>query len=290
MSGGVGVVRDAVVGTRTLLGDVADCLYQAGGAELGTVLEELDALEMACAAAKVAVVAEALGRGETSDGAAALTPVGWVRAHAPSTLAGGARLLVDLAAAFGKPANAPVAHAVRAGRIPVRSAAVVVTELDRLRPRLADGAEPHVLAGLVDIAAQDGPRGCRMLRPGLLARYGLAGQLQADQDTAKRFVVLSQPFDTGTGIFEYRLALDIEGKAVVEAALGPLSAPRPTGGETGPARQRPTPRRRPRVAGPPRRHRRRRGAHHRGQGPVVRHRRLHPAQGLPARREHRGGQ
>jgi len=173
-------------------------------------------------------VAQALDRGETSDGAAALTPVGWVRAHAPSTLAGGARLLVDLAAAFAKPANAAVATAVNTHRIPLRSAAVVVTELDRLRPRLAEGAEPHVLAALVEMAAQDGPRGCRRLRPALLARYGLGSALQADQDCAKRFVALSQPFDTGTGIFEYRLALDTEGKAVIEAALGPLSAPRPT--------------------------------------------------------------
>jgi hypothetical protein len=113
----------------------------------------------------------------------------------------------------------------------LRSAGVVVTELDRLRPRLAEGAEPHVLAALVEMAAQDGPRGCRRLRPALLARYGLGSALQADQDCAKRFVALSQPFDTGTGIFEYRLALDTEGKATLEAALGPLSAPRPTDGE-----------------------------------------------------------
>ena len=116
------------------------------------MLEELDALGMACDAAKVAVVAEALERGETCDGAAALSPVGWVRAHAPSTLAGGARQLVDLAVAFGKPANRPVADAVAGGRIPLRSAAVVVAELDRMRPRLAEGAEPHVLTGLVDMA------------------------------------------------------------------------------------------------------------------------------------------
>ena len=44
-------------------------------------------------------------------------------------------------------------------------------------------------------------------------------------------MALSQPFDTGTGIFEYRLALDTEGKTVLEAALGPLSAPRPVDGE-----------------------------------------------------------
>jgi len=32
-------------------------------------------------------------------------------------------------------------------------------------------------------------------------------------------------------VFEYRLALDVEGKAVLEAALGPLSAPAPVDGE-----------------------------------------------------------
>jgi Domain of unknown function (DUF222)/HNH endonuclease len=195
------------------------------------VLEELDALEMACAAAKVAVVGEAVGRGETGSGQSALTVLQWVRAHAPSTAAGGARALVDLAAAFAKPANAPVSDAVRSGRIGLRSATVVLAELERMRPRLVAGAEPAVVQGLLTLAEQDGPRGCRRLRPALLARYGLAGELQAEHDHAKRFVSLSQPFDTGTGIFEYRLALDTEGKATVEAALGPLSAPQPRDGE-----------------------------------------------------------
>jgi Domain of unknown function (DUF222) len=233
MSGGVGLVgvRAGVVGTRGLLGELPGLLYQGGGGELGVVLEELDALSLACDAAKVAVVAEALARGETSDGAAALSPVGWVRAHAPSTVAGGARLLVDLAAAFGKPVNAPVAQAVASGRVGLRSASVVLAEVERLRPRLVDGAEPAVVEGLLTLAAQDGPRGCRRLRPALLARYGLAGQLQAEQDTAKRFVALSQPLDTGTGVVEYRLALDTEGSTVLEAALGPLTAPQPTDGK-----------------------------------------------------------
>jgi len=43
-------------------------------------------------------------------------------------------------------------------------------------------------------------------------------------------MVLSQPWDDGDGIFEYRLRLDVEGKAVLEAALGPLAAPRPADG------------------------------------------------------------
>jgi hypothetical protein len=108
---------------------------------------------------------------------------------------------------------------------------VVVAEADRLRPLLAEGAEAAVVDGLVAMAAAHGPRGCRLVRPALLARYGQDGALQAEQDAARRFVALSQPRVDETGIAEYTLTLDPEGKAVVEAALGPLSAPRPVEGE-----------------------------------------------------------
>ena len=64
----------------------------------------------------------------------------------------------------------------------------------------------------------------------LLARYGREGVLQDQQDRGKAFISLSQP-DTGADTFEYRLTLDVEGKAVLEAALGPLSAPKPVEGE-----------------------------------------------------------
>ena len=66
----------------------------------------------ACDAARVAVVGEAMDRGETSGGPAAMTTVQWVRHHAPSTKAGGAAQVVAVAQAFGKTLNAPVKHAV----------------------------------------------------------------------------------------------------------------------------------------------------------------------------------
>ena len=44
-------------------------------------------------------------------------------------------------------------------------------------------------------------------------------------------MALSQPFVDEMGVAEYRLTLDPEGKAVLEAALGPLSAPQPVEGE-----------------------------------------------------------
>lgn len=224
--------RQRVTAAREALAGLGSVLWQApSGGGLGELLTEVDALGSSCDAARVAVVGEALERGETSDGALALTPVQWVRSHAPSTRSGGAGQLVTVAQAFGKAVNAPVKAAVQSGRIPVRSAAVVVAEADRLRPCLAEGAEPHVLEGLIHMAAQHGPRGCRMVRPALLAKYGLDGQLQSEQDVARRFVALSQPVEDGTGVAEYRLVLDVEGKAVLEAALGPLSAPRPVDGE-----------------------------------------------------------
>ena len=224
--------RERIAAAREALTGLDAALWQApGGGGLGELLGEVDALGASCESARVDVVGEAIARGETGEGARALTVTQWVRHHAPSTRAGGAGQVVALAQAFGKSVNAPVREAVQSGALPVRSAAVVVSEAERLRPLLAEGAEPHVVAGLIAMAAQHGPRGCRMVRPALLARYGVDGRLQAEQDAARRFVALSQPMEDGTGVAEYRLVLDVEGKAVLEAALGPLSAPQPVDGE-----------------------------------------------------------
>lgn len=223
--------RERLAAARSALQGLAGELWRANGGDLGPLLGELDGLAAACGAAQVAVVGEAMARGETTGGPRALSAAGWVRHWSPTTRSGGAGQLVAVAQAFHKAANTPVREALDAGRIPVRAAAAVVTEAERLRPLLAEGAEPHVLEGLISMAEQHGPRGCRMVRPALLARYGFDDVLQAEQDAAKRFVALTQPHDDGTGVFEYRLTLDVEGKAVLEAALGPLSAPRPVDGE-----------------------------------------------------------
>jgi hypothetical protein len=185
---------------------------------------------MACDAGRVAVVREAMQRGETSGGAAAMTVTQWVRHHAPSTRAGGAggaATVVAVAQAFQKQVNAPVKDAVDVGRLPVASAAAVVSEYEKLRPLLGDLAQEPALTALVDLAVDGGPRACRKVRPFILARYGAQGVLQDQQDLGKAFISLSQPRDTRAGTFEYRLTLDVEGKSILEAALGPLSAPQP---------------------------------------------------------------
>ena len=222
--------RRALEAARTALTGVGGVLHQAGGDDLGPLLGELDRLVVAGEAGRVAVVGEAMARGEVGSGRAQ-TVVQWLTSWAPSLRAGGAGQVVAVAMAFGKRVNAPVQQAVDAGTLPVRSAATVVAEFDRLRPILGEPVQVPVMRTLIETAAEAGPGGCRKVRPWLLARFGLEGRLQEEQDAAKRFVALSRHHDDGTGIFEYRLRLDLEGKSVLEAAVGPLSAPRPADGE-----------------------------------------------------------
>jgi len=222
--------RRALESARTALTGVGEVLHQAGGDDLGPLLGELDRLVVAGEAGRVAVVGEAMARGEVGSGGAQ-TVVQWLTSWAPSLRAGGVGQVVAVATAFGKRVNAPVQEAVDAGSLPVRSAATVVAEFDRLRPILGEHVQAPVMRTLIETAAEAGPSGCRKVRPWLLARFGLEGRLQEEQDAAKRFVALSRPHDDGTGIFEYRLRLDVEGKSVLEAAVGPLSAPRPADGE-----------------------------------------------------------
>jgi hypothetical protein len=130
--------------------------------------------------------------------------------HAPSTRAGGAAQVVAVAQAFAVGGRSAVKDAVLSGALPVRSAAVVVSEADRLAPLLAEGVEPSVVDGLIDMAVAHGPRGCRMVGPRMLAEYGRDGELQREQDAAKRFVSLSQPrveWDLTVGSYDHLLAV-----------------------------------------------------------------------------------
>ncbi len=123
--------------------------------------------------------------------------------------------------------NAGLAAAVLGARVEVRNAAVALAEMDKLRPRLHDEAVETVWAGFIQIATDHGPRQIRSLGDKLIATYGQQGEFQCRHDQLKHGVSLSQPVDDD-GMAVYRLRLDPEGKEVLEAILGPLSAPKPT--------------------------------------------------------------
>ncbi|MGV1010009.1 MAG: hypothetical protein ACOYBY_15595 [Dermatophilaceae bacterium] len=212
--------------TLRLLAEAPGWLWQASGTQLCELLEQADRLAAMASGLRVAATAEAMERGEIASSHCA-NAAGWVAAHAPSLAHGSgagqvARVVEQTA---HKPLFAPVLEAVVAGRLPVAVAQVVLSEFDRLRTRVVPDAHELVVAGLVQIGVAEGAREVRRLRPAMMARYGLADELQRDQDRAAALVALSSGAATSDGTWEYRLVVDAEGKAVIEAAIGPLSAP-----------------------------------------------------------------
>jgi hypothetical protein len=79
--------RERITAGRASAAALGSVLWQApcgGGPEgLSGLLSEVDGLGMACDAARVAVVHEAMQRGEASGGPAAMTTAQWVRHHPP---------------------------------------------------------------------------------------------------------------------------------------------------------------------------------------------------------------
>jgi len=218
--------RDAVAAATALLAGLGEVVVSVGNSELGPFFRQVDDLSRQVEAARVAILAEALGRGVVA-GSDCATAAAWVVEWAPSFHAGGAAQLVKVAHATGSVRNAGLAAAVLGARVGVRNAAVALVEMDKLRPRLRDEALDAVWDGFITIATGHGPAEIRGLRDKIIAVHGHRGDFQRRADKLKDQVGLSQPYDDD-GMAEYRLRLDPEGKEVLEAMLGPLSAPNPT--------------------------------------------------------------
>src|SRR3954453_3751973 len=218
--------RAVLVAAAPVLRRLLGRLHQAGSADLGPLFAELDQLKTLAEAAQVGVLDQGLTRGDVKASDAA-SPAGWVRQWGTSYRAGGAAALVRVAAMVAKPDNKLLAEAVLAARVPVGNAAVALTEMQALLPRLTPACADTVLAGFVTIAESDGPREIRALRPQVIAKYGRLAEFQRREDLLKSGRSLSQPY-ADDGMAEYRLRLDPEGQAVLEAILGPLAAPQPS--------------------------------------------------------------
>jgi len=224
--------RDLMSATTSFLAGLGDCMFAVGNTELGPLFRQVDDLKRQVEAAQVATLGEALGRGVVAESDCP-TATSWVIQWAPSYRCGGAAQLVTVTQATRSVRNAALAAAVLSARVGVRNAAVALAEMDRLKPRLGDEAaetmREAIWEAFIQVAADHGPNQIRLLRDMLIAKYGQQGEFQRRQDRLKDQVSLSQPVDDD-GIAEYRLRLDPDGKEVLEAALGPLSAPKPTPG------------------------------------------------------------
>lgn len=228
---------------RRLLGALAeldfggvDQLWALSADELGGLMTQLERVRRLCEAAQVAVLAEAVTRGETSGPtsgpAARLAARDWAsRACSGTGLGpvdpGEVARLVEVTLAVTATADAAcLRDAVVDGTVRLRTARVCLDEMARLGPLLVPGAAGAVWAGYTDLARVGNLRLVHQLRPAMLARYGRDDALEREHDHAREHVELTAGTRDGA-LVRYRLTLDLEAHAVLEAALGPLSAPRP---------------------------------------------------------------
>ena len=65
----------------------------------------------------------------------------------------------------------------------------------------------------------------RKLTLEILARYGQGGEFEEQQERCRRQLDLSAGREVAPGLWQYAMTLDNEARAILEAAIGPLSAP-----------------------------------------------------------------
>ena len=259
---GVGLAerRSRMRAAGAALVGLSEVVAQASGGELAELMGEVDAVAARGGAARAVVAAEAVRRGVVADSGG--NAHGWVRDHAPSLRQGGAgqvaRLAVEVASAGRSGGSlAPDAAAepdpqsalglvwagVRDARVSPSLGLSVLGEVARLERRLVPEAVSTVVEALLDLGVRWGPAQMRRLRPALLAKYGLSGELDGLQARLVSVARLSAPWVESGDVTQYQLVMTPEQAACLEAAIGPLSAPAPNE-ETGERELRPSGQRR----------------------------------------------
>lgn len=216
--------REAIRAGIAALTGFWDALPDAIDDELGDLLGDLGLLASLSSAGGVAVTALAGSRGviEASQYASATA---WVADHAVSLQAGGASAMAKCAGIVRRTDLPGVPEAVESADLGPAAAVSVATEFDRMAPVIHEGAAPWVLEALIEAGATRGPRGVAQIREALLAEFAPPDALQENHDARRQYLSLSAGTPWGE-LVKYQLVLDVEGSAVLEAGIGPLSAPR----------------------------------------------------------------
>lgn len=202
--------------------------WQATGAELADGMEALGELSRATEGAEVAITIDALDRGEPAAASPRQSPREWVMAHHTRYATAGASRIVDVAQACRVPGHTILKDAVTSGRVSLATAQVAIKEMRLLTPHLNPDAIDTVWAALMTLGEHCDTRTVRRLREELLARYGIDGDFEDTEDRARHGQCLTLGREIAPGLWEFVLRLTREGRATLEAAIGPLSAPAPT--------------------------------------------------------------
>lgn len=240
--GTLGQHRDVLATAQAVLEIAGTALYQADNHDLGALLHQIDTLAATAAGLRCEVVLESRRRGLIAD--AGMTTREWVVEYAPSLRqAGAAQLatLVDRVCArtglaagdrhdeltnTGSPVAMIWARTIT-GEIAPPLALGALSEMDRLHDRLVPAAVPTVTTALLDIGAAHGRASMSEVRIRLLADHGLPDELNHEHDRLRPHAYLSAPQVDSGNLTTYTMGLTPEQAVILEAALGPLSAPQP---------------------------------------------------------------
>lgn len=193
--------------------------------ELGECLALAAQVVASAQAVTAAVVIEADERGAGVQ--TALSRTDWVLGAAGSMEAAEAARVARLARACREPALAGLRDAVTSGAVGVVKGAIIGDFAQEARPLADPGALDETVATLVCSApALTVPQ----LRTAV--RYALnhlrpAADLEREADVQRASRAFHRTGVAGTGMCEYRLVLDPEAAAIVDAAVAGLSRPQP---------------------------------------------------------------
>ena len=223
----LGVLRAvaAALASATQGPDGGGRLWALSEDELGECLALAAQVVSAAQAVTAAVVIEADERGTGVQ--SALSRTDWVLGAAGSMEAAEAARLARLARACREPALAGLRDAVTTGAVGVVKGALIGDLAQEARPLADPGALDETVAALVRSApALTVPQ----LRTAV--RYALnhlrpAADLEREADVQRASRVFHRTGVAGTGMCEYRLVLDPEAAAIVDAAVAGLSRPQP---------------------------------------------------------------
>jgi hypothetical protein len=207
------------------LRDLSSVLFQCPNGDVGELLGEVAELTARGMAGAAAVTAEAEHRGlvEASQNA---NTTQWVAEHGWH-LRRQAGVIAKTAKILRRPDLADVADSVLTCDVDLPTAVTVAGEYDKLAKDLREDAKPVVVRQMLDVGAEQGPSGVHQLTQEILARYGEQGEFEEHQERCRRQLDLSAAQETAAGLHHYEMTLDNEARAILEAAIGPLSAPRP---------------------------------------------------------------
>jgi hypothetical protein len=192
--------------------------------EVGEVIGQAQAVRVLSQTLTAVLAREASSRGLGSEDG--LSAADWVRSYATGLEGAEAAAVARVGAAMNEPRWARLAERVAAAEVPVAHAGAIV----RFHDDVARIADPGHLAGVVDsmVEACDVLTGRELGRVIAHARATLTppAELEA-QEAGLRAGRAFSKVGTSAGLTTYRLRLDGEGAAIIDAAIDRLARPRP---------------------------------------------------------------